>query len=228
MNRVKDQAIDRMRERIAYFGQMLFDRHLTDACGGNISARVGDLVCISPTKSGQKRQWQISADDVLVVDLDGNILEGDGGISRESNVHLGLHREYGEYGTGVMHAHPRNVMVFAAMGLTMPPVLEANIKFGDVKCIDYAPAHSVDLAKNIIATIRGQEERIRNHAAGVIAPWHGVFLIGKDIDAAFDAMERFDTNAYCILMAQQALGASDMLAQQRAALAAAQAPYKGH
>lgn len=228
MNRVQDQTVDRMREHIAYFGRMLFDRHLTDACGGNISARVGDLVCLSPTKSGQKRQWQIEAEDVLVVDLDGNILEGSGELSRESNVHFGLHREYGEYGTGVIHAHPRNMMVFAAMGLAMPPVLEANIKFGEVKCINYAPAHSVDLANNIIDMLRGQEARISNHAAGVIAPWHGVFLMGKDIDAAFDAIERFDTNAYCILMAQQALGATDMLAQQRAALAAAQAPYKGH
>ena len=106
------------------------------------------------------------------------------------------------------------------MGKSMPPVLEANLKFGEVKCIQYAPAHSPILAENIRQALTGQEDRIRKQAAGIIAPWHGVFLIGKDIDAAFDAVERFDTNAYILMMAQQAFGAgaADLMAQQRADL----------
>lgn len=228
MHKVTDSAIQQMRTRVAELGRLMFDRNLTDAAGGNISARVGDVVCMSPRFSGSRRQWHLSPDDVLVVDLDGNILEGTGGTSRESNVHFRLHREFGEYGTGVIHAHARNVLVFAAMAQSMPPVLEANLKFGVVQCIEYAPAHSAELAALIADALRGQETRIAKHAAGVIAPWHGVFLIGKDIEAAFDAVERFDTNAYCILMAQQALGGRDLLAEQRAALDAAVARWGGH
>ena len=104
----------------------------------------------------------------------------------------------------------------------MPPVLEANLKFGEVKCIDYALAHSDQLAENVAAAIRGQEDRIRVQAVGVIAPWHGVFLIGKTLAAAFDAVERFDTNARTILMGRL-LGGEGMLAPQREALAAARA-----
>jgi L-fuculose-phosphate aldolase len=139
-------------------------------------------------------------------------------MTREAHVHFRLHREFGEHGTGVIHAHARNVLVFAALAKAMPPVLEANLKFGTVPCIEYAPAHSPRLAENIADAIRGNEARIRKQAAGVIAPWHGVFLIGKDIDAAFDAVERFDTNAYIIMMAQQAFGVTDMLEKQRADL----------
>jgi ribulose-5-phosphate 4-epimerase/fuculose-1-phosphate aldolase len=84
----------------------------------------------------------------------------------------------------------------------MPPVLEANLKFGTVPVIEYAPAHGPQLAENVAQALAGQEERIKKHAAGVIAPWHGVFVIGKDMDATFDAVERFDTNAYCLLMAR--------------------------
>ena len=109
----------------------------------------------------------------------------------------------------------------------MPPVLEATLKFGEVKCIEYAPAHSPILADNIAAALHGQEDRIRKQAAGIIAPWHGVFLIGKDIDAAFDAVERFDTNAYILMMAQQAFGVTDLMAQQRADLDAAIARLGG-
>lgn len=222
---VKDRVIEETRERLAYFGRMLFDRHLTDACGGNMSARVGELVCITPSAAGQKCQWQLEPHQVLVTDLEGNILEGEGKVSRESNVHYGLHRNFGQYGTGVIHAHPRNVMVFVAMARSMPPVLEANMKFGEVQCIDYAPATTVELSKKVLAGFDGLQDRIQNHAAGIIAPWHGLFLMGKDIDAAFDAVERFDTNAYCYLMAQAAFGAGD-LSQRGQALAEAYDRYK--
>ncbi|MEM7034440.1 MAG: class II aldolase/adducin family protein [Chloroflexota bacterium] len=216
------------RAKLARFGGLLFERRLTDAAGGNISTLVGDVVCMSPSLSGSKQQWQIEADDVLVVDLDGNILEGDGKISREANVHFKLYKEFSEYGTAVIHAHPRNIMPFTAMAMSMPPVLEANLKFGEVKCIDYAPAHSQDLADNVAGAIQGQEARIQKQAAGVIAPWHGIFLIGKDLDAAFDAVERFDTNARAILMAQS-LGGQGTLESQRKALDEATARYdKSH
>ena len=209
--------IERTREQVARIGGFLFDRRLTDAAGGNISARVGDVLCMSPSYSGSKRQWQLEPEQVLMVDMSGKILEGEGKLSRESNVHYNLHREFRDAGTAVIHAHPRNLLVFAALERPMPAVLEANLKFGEVPCVAYAPAHSQELADNITAELRGQEGRIRKHAAGVIAPWHGLFLMGKDLDAAFDAVERFDTNAYMILMAQSA-GWGDGLTQKRAKL----------
>jgi len=197
-------SIDETRERIARLGRLLFDRNLTDAAGGNISVRVGDRICMTPSLTGSNLQWQLTPEHILLIDLDGKILEGGGALTRETNVHLALHREFGDYGTSVIHAHPRNVLVFAALERSIPAMFEATLKFGEIKCIQYAPAHSKQLADNIVAAIRGQEARIAKHAAGVIAPWHGIFLIGKDINAAFDAVERIDTSAYCILMAEAA------------------------
>jgi L-fuculose-phosphate aldolase len=190
------------REHLARIGKLLFERRLTDAAGGNISTMVDDVICFSPRYSGHLRQWQLRPEEVLVVDRQGNILDGDGALSRESRVHLRLYKEFGHVGTAVIHAHPHNMMVFAAMAQPMPPVLEANLKFGTVPVIDYAPAHGAQLAENVANALHGQDERIAKHAAGVIAPWHGVFLIGRHLDAAFDAIERFDTNAYCLLMAR--------------------------
>ncbi len=201
-----DEVIFAARARIAWIGKLLFERHLTDAAGGNISVRVGNLVCISPRYSGSQRQWQLEPDDVLVTDLNRNILAGGGTISRESNAHYTLHNAFSEAGTAVIHAHSRNLLVFAAMQQPMPPVLEATRKFGVTPVIDFAPAHSTRLADNIAASLRGREARIKNHAAAVIAPWHGLFLMAKDLDAAFDAVERMDTNAYIILMARQIAG----------------------
>ncbi len=211
------KLIDQTRTKLAFIGGLLFDRHLTDAAGGNISALADDVICMSVTRSGSKKQWQLQAEDILVVDRDGHILEGEGQLSREINVHFKLYQMFSHVGTAVIHAHPHNIMPFCAMAMSMPPVLEANLKFGEVKCVAYAPAHSPALAENVAAALQGQEERIKTHAAGVIAPWHGIFLMGKDLDAAFDAVERFDTNAYAILMAQS-LGGTGLLSAQQEAL----------
>jgi L-fuculose-phosphate aldolase len=196
-------TLDQARASIARFGAMMFERQLTDAGGGNISVRVGDKICISPRYSGQQRQWALKPEDVLVLDEDGNILEGDGQNSRESQVHLKLHHQFKDVGSAVIHCHARNVLVFASARKPMVPVLEANLKFGVVPVVGYAPAHSAQLSDNILGALMGQEARIRKHAAAAIAPWHGIFLMAKDLPAAFDAAERMDTNAYCILMGQQ-------------------------
>lgn len=209
---VNDPAVRAMREKIARFGRALYERHLTDAAGGNLSSRVGDVVVMSPRFAGSKLQWQLSPDDTLVCDLNGNILAGTGQISRESKVHFKLYHEYGEYGTGVIHAHARNALVFAAMHRPIPPVLEATRKFGTLPVVEYGPAHGSELANAVADAIGAQKERIKKQAAGVVAPYHGLFVMGKDIDAAFDAVERIDTNAYIILMSGQLERGDDMSA----------------
>ena len=213
------------RALVAHIGRMLFDRHLTDAGGGNISLRVGDVFCMSPTLAGQMKQWQLAPEDVLVVGEDGEILHGDGGLTRESAVHFGLHKRFSHYGAAVIHAHPRNLLVFACANMAMPPVMEATRKFGVTPVIEYAPAHSPKLGERIAATMRGREEMIAKHAAGALAPWHGLFLMGKNLQAALDAVERLDTNAYMLLMAGR-LGASPLMRDERAAMESAIANFR--
>ena len=79
------------------------------------------------------------------------------------------------------------------------PVLEATQKFGVTKVIKGAPAHSPNLATNIVAGLTGMEPNIRKQAAAVLLPRHGIFVAGKDLLAAIDAVERIDWNAWCIL-----------------------------
>jgi L-fuculose-phosphate aldolase len=193
------EDIENVRKRITELGQLMFDRFLTDSAGGNISARVGDLVCITPRYAGSRHQWRLTPNQVLVCDQQGNKLDGEGEISREARVHLRLYHDYPD-GMAVFHSHPRNVLVFCSAGVTIPPVLEDTWKFGEIKVATYAPAHSSQIADYVSEGFRGQEDRIRMMAAGVIARWHGLFVIGKDLNSAFDVTERIDTNARCILL----------------------------
>jgi L-fuculose-phosphate aldolase len=192
------------RQKIAYLGKMLFDRKLTDTAGGNISARVDDFICITPRYSGSKYRWEIKPEQVLVADLEGKLIEGEGEISREAKAHFALLNEFSD-GRAVVHAHARNVLAFCVARMEILPVLECTEKFGTIQVADYAPAHSDELAENVVRLVRGQEARIKKQAAAVIARWHGLFVLGKDLDAAFDAAERIDLNAQLIMM-QTALG----------------------
>jgi L-fuculose-phosphate aldolase len=200
-----DTIIEQTRARIAEFGALLFARRLTDAAGGNISVRVGDRVCITSRYSGSRYQWNVRPEQVLVTDLAGVKLAGDGEISREAKVHYRL-LTVCPAGMAVIHAHSRNTLVFCAAAQPIPPVLECTLKFGTIEVVPYAPAHSDKLADNIANVIKSQEDRVRKQAAAVIAPWHGLFVLGKDLDAAFDAVERIDTNAHCILAGRALAG----------------------
>lgn len=207
------ENIREMRSLIAKMGQMLFSRNLTDAAGGNISVRVDNRLCITATLSGQHKHWSLEPDEILVVDLDGRIIDGDGKLSRETQAHLELHRKYGEYGQAIIHAHPRNIMVFASLAQPMPPVIEATRKFGVIPVAQYAPSETPDLAHYVVEAMQGQEQLISTYGAACIAPWHGIFVMAPDLYAAFDAVELLDTNAYCTIMGRQMIG----LAGQEAA-----------
>ena len=49
------------------------------------------------------------------------------------------------------------------------------------------------------AGFHGEEEKIRKYAAAIIAPYHGLFVLSKDLETAFDAAERIEVNAQCIM-----------------------------
>jgi L-fuculose-phosphate aldolase len=205
--------IQSMRAHITELGKLLYDRFLTDSAGGNISARVGDLVCITPRYAGSKHHWQLRPEQVLVSDLLGNKLDGEGDLSRESKVHLKLYADYPD-GKAVVHCHARHVMVFAMAGRPIQPVLECSVKIGEINVVQYAPAHSARLSEFIAGGFQGKEANIQKFAAGVIAPYHGLFVLGKDLDTAFDAAERINTNAGCILASKMLPGAGVDINQQ--------------
>jgi L-fuculose-phosphate aldolase len=192
------EPVEMMRKRIAELGRLMFDRFITDTAGGNISARVGDLVCITARHCGSKFQWHIRPEQVLVTDLAGNKIDGDGEISREAKTHLKLLTDFPD-GKAIVHCHPRHVMVFAMVSRPIPPVMEGTVKLGTIPCSKFAPAHGGQLAEQVALAFQGTEEKIRKYAAAVIAPYHGLFVLSKDLETAFDAAERTEVNAQCIL-----------------------------
>jgi len=183
---------------LAYIGRMLFERRLTDFAGGNISLRQGNTIYISPRYSGSKQHWDIDPNTIVSGSIDTDEVLNDPGFSREGKAHLGVYRAFPE-AAGIVHAHPFYVLPFTAAGRAIDPILEETEKFGRIEPVAFAPAHSQELADNIVNGLRLHRERITRQAAAVLLPKHGLFAVSKDIFAALDAVERINWNAWCIL-----------------------------
>ena len=214
-------AITEARRLVAQVGKVMLDRNLTDLAGGNISVRVDDRIVMSPSYAGTRKFWQLQPEEVLVLDLKGALLEGNGKVSREAPTHLKLLNSFYPQGTAVIHAHSRNIMVFCAAAQTIPPVLEYAWKFGEIKQAEYARGgvHNEKLAENVYTALRGQEARMAKQAAAVMVPWHGLFAIGKDLYSTLDAVERIEVNAYSILMGKLLSSEGELLELSRRELA---------
>jgi len=185
-------------EKISYVGRLLFERRLTDFCGGNISLLVDDRIYITPRYSGSKQHWNVDPDTIVSAPIHSDEILEHPDFSREGKAHLEVYRTFPEAGA-VIHAHPFYVLPFCAASKPIAPVLEATEKFGVIETVPYAPAHSRELAENIKNGLKGKEAHITRHAAALLLPKHGIFVVSKDLFACLDAVERINWNAWCIL-----------------------------
>lgn len=184
-------------EQICDAGRIMFDRRLTDMAGGNISARVGDTVYMSPRYAGSRFHWDLTPEDLVTGRWEDDEIAQNPKFSREGWSHLYVYRNFPEV-QAVIHAHPFHVMPFASLCMPMEPVLEATQKFGVIEPTKPAPAHSRELAENVIAALLGKEDKMLKMAAVVLLPYHGILCAGKEFYLTLDALERIDTNAHCL------------------------------
>jgi len=189
------------RVHLARIGKLAYDRKLLDAAGGNITTRFGDRVYMSRSYAGAKHQWDLRPDHVLVLDLEGNILAGEGEFSREGAVHMACYHAFPEAGC-VFHAHSLNVMPFVALQVPIPPMSEQTDKYGPIGFCKWAATHTPELAGNVVDALRPQAHLLPKQAIATLIPRHGIFVVGTDLNITYDALERIDRNAYIAMMSR--------------------------
>ena len=187
-----------IEEQIAYVGRLMFERHLTDLSGGNISVRVGEQVYITPRYSGSQQHWNVQPETVLTGSFRSNELLDHPNLSREGKAHIEVYRHFPE-ARAILHAHPFYVLPFCAAERAIEPVLENTEKFGVIKPLPYAPTHTQELADIIVAGLKAKEALITRHSAVLLLARHGLFTVSTDLFKCLDATERINWNAWCIL-----------------------------
>lgn len=192
------------RSKMVEIADLMYSRRLTNSAGGNISCRVGDRIYITPAYLGSKQRWRLREEMVLVFDPEFNVVEGDPKkVSRESRMHFACYKHFPQI-NGVIHAHPQYMTVFATAGESLPPVNQYTEKFGDVPVIPNLPSHSQDLADAVVEMLTPRTDVLAKNGLGLILAWHGVAVVGRDLDDAYDTLDRLEWSAQTYLLGHAA------------------------
>jgi len=174
----------------------LYERGLVAGPDGNVSVRL-DEESILVTPSGLSKV-DVTLDDLVIVNLDGKVLDGRRSPSSELAMHLRIYRRRDDV-RAVVHAHPPTATGFAVAGESfMAPVLpEVILQMGAVPLVPYATPGTEELPD-------AMEPFLAAHDAFLLAN-HGATTVGQTLVAAHQRMESLE-HAARILLAARAVG----------------------
>ena len=113
------------REAVASASRHLAEKGLVIGTAGNISARCGDLVAVTPTGSDLAT---VTAEMVTVIDLDGNVVDGDLAPTSEVPLHTGIYRATNAL--AITHAHAMASTALSCTHDELPPLHYSCLSLG--------------------------------------------------------------------------------------------------
>jgi L-fuculose-phosphate aldolase len=135
-------------EAVLAAAKTMLERGLVEGTSGNISGRLdGGLVCVTPSSVDYDT---MTLDDLVVVDLEGEVVSGTRSPTTEKDLHLSVLRSYPELGS-VIHTHAVYATMFALAHEPIPAVIEEVVVYvgGDVPCCDYKGTGSRELGDEV-------------------------------------------------------------------------------
>lgn len=178
------------REAIVRYGIKMIENRLTKGTGGNISVynREAKLMAISP--SGMD-YYEIEPEDVVVLDLDGKVVEGRRKPSSELDMHSIMYRMREDI-QAVVHTHSPFASTVAALRIDLPPVnYLVSLAGENVRCSKYATFATPELAQYAYEAMEGRK--------AVLLASHGLLAGGDDLADAYNVAEtiEFCAEVFC-------------------------------
>jgi L-fuculose-phosphate aldolase len=183
----------RARKALVTAGRQLATTGLIVAAEGNLSVRLsGDLFLATPAGFAK---GELTAGDLVVVDLNGECRGGRFHVSSEWPVHREIYRARPDI-NAVCHAHPPHASAYACARRLIPTLMpEAVVILGDqVPLVPYATPGSQELA-DAVAEIAGQ-------CYAFLLANHGAVTCGSDVRQALHRMETLERVAQVAVLAE--------------------------
>ena len=175
--------LEKLKEEVFKANLLLVKHNLITLTWGNVSGidRETGYVAIKP--SGVSYE-EMTARDIVLVDLDGNKIEGELNPSSDTPTHLELYRQFPKIG-GITHTHSRWATIYSQCGMGIPTLgtTHADAFYGEIPCTrkmtaeEIAGEYELETGK-VIAECFDEKNIIEIPGALVFS--HGPFTWGKD------------------------------------------------
>jgi L-fuculose-phosphate aldolase len=188
------QSADEIKDDLLWVAKESLRTNLVHGTAGNFSARLPDgNVVMTPSSLAYET---MTLDDLVVVDLDANVLEGANAPTTEKMLHLACLKAYDDI-HAVIHCHAKFCTMFALTRRPIPCVIEEVEVFvgGDVPVAGYEFTGSQELADEVSKWVGDR--------AAVLMANHGLLTVGKNPKDALKIANLVELTAEIIWGAQQ-------------------------
>ncbi|GAA3666623.1 class II aldolase/adducin family protein [Nonomuraea antimicrobica] len=164
-----------LREQLCDYGRRAVELGLVIGTSGNLSAREGDRVAVTPSGVALDR---LTPEMCPVVDMAGHLVEGDLRPSSETPMHLAIYESTDAQ--AIVHTHSVFGTVVATTMTELPPVhYNALLLGGVIEVAGYATYGTPELAANVRRALEGKRAALMAN--------HGGVTIGATLEEAFEA-----------------------------------------
>ncbi len=165
------------REAVAVASRHLAGTGLVIGTAGNISARSGDLVAVTPTGADL---GTVTAEMVTVIELDGTVVDGDLAPTSEVPLHTGIYAATNAL--AITHAHAMASTALSCSHDELPPLHYSCLGLGGApRTAPYATFGSEELAQNVIEALKGRNAAMMQN--------HGSVAYGSTMKEAIERLE---------------------------------------
>ena len=194
-----------LRAELALYAKKMYDSHLVQATQGNLSARdlESGFICLTP--SGADYQL-LTAEDIVVVDENGSVVEGKRRPTVETPVHTLILRRRRDIHC-VMHTHSPYATAFGVVYQPIPVVLSDSALYlgREVPIAPYCKSGTPEFAELVANTL--------NDGSAVIWGNHGAMVVGVNLPLTFSIAHALEDSAKVYAIARQ-LGNPVLLTQE--------------
>jgi L-ribulose-5-phosphate 4-epimerase len=191
------EVVAKLRREVCDLHAELPRNELVVWTAGNVSARVpgADLLVIKP--SGVSYD-ELTPELMVVTDLDGNLVDGDGAPSSDTAAHAYVYKHMPDV-HGVVHTHSTYATAWASRGEPIPCVLTmmADEFGGEIPIGPFALIGDDSIGQGIVKTLSGHRSK------AVLMQNHGPFTIGASAKAAVKAAVLCEEVARTVHIARQ-------------------------
>ena len=195
---MSSNAIKDVSERMVKAGRELHNQGLVRGTSGNISARIPDTDTFLIKSSGARMEC-LKADELVLVDLQGNRIRGESNVSMETPIHSVIYRTRKDV-QAIVHTHAPTATAF---GIAKTEILPLQIEVfmllpNGVPVVPFEQPGSEALALAVQKTIKDYDALILEN--------HGIVTVGSTIEAACNLNEMVEEAAKIQLLATTLAG----------------------